>query len=415
MIRPIILSVLLSLMISVSNDCNGQSQPDNQKRIIGTNTADTLRSDSTKYVEFAPLDIAQDRGLYIVTPDGKMQLRILGSVRYLVGFDNIRLSDKNSLNTYEIPTGERNVPIPNYSNGLEQTRLGFEVTRKTERGDIFIRLETDFAGADGFMIRHAYGQYRKFLFGQTWSLFSHLNASPATVDFSGPTSSTVTRTPQLRYSTQDFFKGINLAIGLEYIVPDFALPDSITFESFQVIPDFTIRLDKSFDWGSVQLSGIMPVLSGRNDSGDLVLQPGWGISGSTVLNSWKKGTWYFQGVAGQAITRYFNDLNGNGLDLILSPAGQVRAPVIVGFYGTYEHHWNSEVYSNFTYGILHVKKYDFTPDESYLKGRSFRANTFWDIADGAKIGGEIVYGQRIDVSHSKGDAFRVSLLFYYDF
>ena len=74
------------------------------KTILTLNSAVSLHSDSTKIVEDAPLDIAQDRGLFIIAPDQKMQLRILGSVRYLVVYDELKLQSKNAFNTYEIPT-----------------------------------------------------------------------------------------------------------------------------------------------------------------------------------------------------------------------------------------------------------------------------------------------------------------------
>jgi hypothetical protein len=392
-----------------------ETQQDQPKTIMGTNVTDTLRSDTTKIVEDAPLDIAQNRGLFIVTPDQKMQLRILGSVRYLVVFDNRELSSKNNLNTYEVPTGSLNQLLPSYFNGLEQTRLGFEVTRKTEKGNIFIRLETDFAGPDGFRFRHAYGQYKRFLFGQTWSLFSQLNAQPATVDFSGPTGSIILRTPQIRYTFPRFIYGTNLAVGLEYGNPDLKIPDSVYVKTFQLIPDITARIDKSYSWGSLQLSGILPVLSGRGADGDLIFRPGWGLAVSTVINSWANGTWYLQGVAGEAITRFFSDLSGNGLDILFNPDGGAAAPISFGYYGTYQHSWRTNLYSSLTYGMVILEKITFSPENIYHWGHTFRFNTFWDIAEGSKIGAEVIRGRRTDKDRDRGEATRINLLFYYDF
>ena len=129
-----------------------------------------------------------------------MQLRILGSIRFLAVYDNIYLISKNSLITSEIPTGDENERFPNYFSGLSQTRLGFEVTRKTDPGNLFVRLETDFAGINDFRIRHAYGQFQGWLIGLTWSLFTQIRVLPTTVDFSGPTSAVLSRTPQIRYT-----------------------------------------------------------------------------------------------------------------------------------------------------------------------------------------------------------------------
>ncbi|NJN26362.1 MAG: hypothetical protein HC819_10475 [Cyclobacteriaceae bacterium] len=395
--------------------CIAQDIDLSQKKILGVQAADTLKTDTAKVVEVAALDIAQNRGLFIVTPDKKMQMRILGSVRYLVVFDQMNLTSKDAFNTYEIPTGDLSVAIPNYYNGLDQTRLGFEVTRRSDNGDIFIRLETDFAGANGFRIRHAYGQYKNFLLGQTWSLFSHVNAASAMVDFAGPTGSVVTRNPQIRYSKSNIFAGHDLSLGMEYIIPNLEIPDSIGANTFQLIPALSARLDKVYLWGSFQLSGILPTVSGRDREGNLVLKPGWGVSSSVVINSWQKGKWYFQGVMGREITRYFNDLGSNGLDILISPEGDVLAPLAYGYYATYEHYWKENLYSNFTYGLVHIEKYAFTEENTFLEGYTLRCNTFWDIAEGARVGAEAIWGKRIDKSNINGGALRGNLLFYYDF
>lgn len=408
------LSMLLVFAFSLSQVQAQKSKEPIQSSLV-INPLDIVISDTTRIVEDAPLDIGQNRGLFIRTPDNKMQLRILGSVRYLVVFDNQDLTDKNSFKTYDIPTGLLDQSLPNYYNGLSQTRLGFEVTRKTDDEDIFIRLETDFAGPNGFRIRHAYGQYKRFLFGQTWSLFSHINALPAMVDFAGPTASIITRNPQIRYSISDVTKDINLSFSAEYIVPNVELPDTTVSETFQLIPDLAVRLDKVFPWGSAQVSAILPILSGRDNQNELILRTGWGLSSSVVINSWKNGKWYFQGVMGRAISRYFNDLSDNGLDLVLSPEGQTFTPLTYGFYGTYEHAWNDDIFSNFTYGWLLVEQFSFNPPMAYKEGHSLRMNTFFDVTEGAKVGVEGIYGDRIDYDQQKGNVIRVNLLFYYDF
>jgi len=93
----------------------------------------------------------------------------------------------------------------------------------------------------------------------------------------------------------------------------------------------------------------------------------------------------------------------------------VRAPLAYGYYLTYEHYWKKNIYSNFTYGLVHLEKYAFTDDSAYLEGFTDRGNTFWDVAEGARIGTEGIWGRRVDKGPTDGDAIRVNLLFYYDF
>jgi hypothetical protein len=345
-----------------------------------------------------------------------MQLRILGSVRYLVVYDDMDLSSKNSLITFDIPTGEEHQRLPNYYNGLSQSRLGFEITRYTPGGNVFIRLETDFAGANGFRIRHAYGQYDKFLFGQTWSLFTSISSLPATVGFAGPTGGILARSPQIRYTMKNLLPSSIVSLGLEYFTPDFELPDSLAVKALQLIPDITARIERSVDWGSLQLSGILPIISGRSSEGSILYKTGWGVSFSTVINSWAGGKWYLQATGGQAISRFFHDLAGQGLDLIYDPDQDLSyLPFTLGGYVTYEHHWSPKVLSNFTYGTLYLHTTSFTPDETYYQGDNFRINTFWSIVEGARIGAEYIFAFRRDKGGAKGTANRVNLLFYYDF
>jgi hypothetical protein len=390
---------------------------DSTRVVIGSGSRmDSLNLDTTKIIEDAALDIAQDRGLFIVTPDGQMQLRILGSVRYLLVYDNRDLFSKNSLNTYKIEVGDESQNIPNYYNGLDQSRLGFEVTRKTGKGNVFVRLETDFAGINGFRIRHAYGQYRQFLIGQTWSLFSQVKSLPATVGFGGPVGGISIRTPQIRYTSRRAIRNSILTLGLEYFKPDLIIPDTIVGKSFQVIPDITARIEKQVNWGLFQVSGIVPILSGKSGEDEFVFRAGWGASVNMVIDSWAGGRWYMHAAGGRAIARFFNDLSGQGLDLIFNPeTQQPYLPLTFGTYFTYEHHWTARGFSNFTYGLLMLQQEDFMPDDMYSRGNNFRLNTFWTIVEGSRLGLEYIHAFRKNKDGAIGRANRINLLFYYDF
>jgi hypothetical protein len=61
---------------------------DNTKNVISTDSqTQTFNMDSLAKEENGPLDIGLDRGIFILTSDGKMQLRILGSIRFAVHYD----------------------------------------------------------------------------------------------------------------------------------------------------------------------------------------------------------------------------------------------------------------------------------------------------------------------------------------
>jgi DcaP outer membrane protein len=343
-----------------------------------------------------------------------MQLRILGSVRFLAVYDNVDLKSKNSFSTFQIPTGAENINFPNYYNGLSQTRLGFEVTRKVEQGNLFVRLETDFAGVTGFRIRHAYGQYKNWLVGQTWSLFTQISVMPSTVDFGGPTSSISVRTPQIRYTFRNTTKS-NFAVSLEYQIPDLNLPDSLNLRTFQLLPNLVGRSTRNFEWGSVQVSGIMPVLSARNEYSDLIIKLGWGVSLGALINSGKNGSWHFQIAGGKTISQFFGDLSGNDLNLIVNQNGEPVFPHEFGFYGTYQHEWSKKLLTNISYGQIQIENLKFIRDDTFIKGSTIRINSFWKAIEGAKLGIEGIWGKRTNKNNEKGNALRINALFYYDF
>ncbi|MCC6412500.1 MAG: hypothetical protein IT270_12625 [Saprospiraceae bacterium] len=386
------------------------------KTLLSTSQPQDMLKDTVKKTEDARLDIAQDRGLFIVTPDRMMQLRILGSVRFLAVYDNRELGSKSSFRTSEIPIGEGDFLFPNYFNSLSQTRLGFEVTRKTsDSKGVFIRLETDFAGSNGYRIRHAYGEFKNVLFGQTWSLFSHITSIPGTVNSGGPIGSISTRTPQFRYYLKRPVVGMDAAMGLEYFVPNIQIPDSVNAKAFQLLPGLTARLQRSGSWGSFKIAGIVPILSGRNETNDLVVRAGWGISSSAVINTWLNGKWFTQVVAGRAISQFVNNLSDHGSDVLIESSTQLVLPLSVGGFVTYEHDWTPELYSNLTFGLVQTEKTDFQDEDTYLRGYSVDFNTFWNVVEGARIGMEVIWGTRVNYDLSSGKGVRVNMLVYYDF
>jgi len=203
---------------------------------------------------------------------------------------------------------------------------------------------------------------------------------------------------------------------MEYFKPDYNLPDSVYVESFQLIPDITGRIQTDVSWGSLQLSGIVPILTARDEEGNYVARPGWGVSFAAIIDSWASGKWYLQVGGGRAFNRYYHDLSGKGMDLLFdTQSDKTHLPFTFGSYATYEHHWSPSLYSNFTYSILRLQKETFTPENTYYIGDNFRLNTFWSIVEGARVGAELIYASRTNKDNTRGTAARLNLLFYYDF
>lgn len=409
---------ILILIVLIGFKGFSQEQDSVSTIISSSMQADQFKADTLVKQELSPLDISADRGLYILTKDGKMQLRILGSVRFSVQYDFVDNPIQKTFNTYYIPTGPDNVYNPNFYSSLNESRLGFEVTRKLENKNVFIRLETDFNGKDGqFRIRHAYGQIGNFLVGQTWSLFSNVSSLPAMVDGKGPTGSVKLRTPQARYSRSNR-KGTHWAAAIEYSRPDLNTQeiDSIGLSVVQLIPDLTARIERQGVFGAVQLSGVVTTLSIKDPNNDITNSFGWGGQLSGTIDFTEKHKVLYQLTYGKSIAHFISTFSGTGQDFIFNPeTTEFEGLYAFGGFLSYGFNWTKNLSTNLSSGYADLSNKDYQPANSYKNSMSFSLDSFWTIVDGLRLGLEYVYGQRWNKDGSSGNASRVWALFYYDF
>ena len=71
--------------------------------------------------------------------------------------------------------------------------------------------------------------------------------------------------------------------------------------------------------------------------------------------------------------------------------------------------------SYFTGGTIVIQNKDFQLPGSFSHSRYVSGNVFWKVTQGASAGVEYSWGARIDANDQRGDANRLSFLFYYDF
>ena len=379
----------------------------------------TAAVDTTRAKEAHPQDAPVDRGFLIRTSDGSAELRLLGSIRLTALFDFNGLQTTSSFNTYAIPVGEANVDERRFEMNAQETRLGVEVIRRTGLGDIFVKVETDFLGSSGTLrLRHAYGTFTGFLFGQTWSTFGDPNSIPLTVDLDGPNSSVSTRTVQIRYNSQ-IDSALTWAAAIESPSLEASIPDSLGLDpGFQSFPDIIARIRQSGTWGHLQLAGILRSITIRNPTGELDALAGLGflVSGRFFLGGERPHRILYQLVAGKGISRFITALSGEDLDLVYNPATQsFDLTSSLGTYVSYAREWTSSLLSYFTVGWISLGNIEDRPDDAFKQSMYVSANLFWDPAPGLRVGGEYSWGQRVNKDGQKGTANRISAVLRYDF
>ena len=386
---------------------------------------DSLQAAMDTIQEAHPQDSPEETGFVFTAPDGKGSFRLRASIRLNGAWDFSGLRSTDVFDTYLIPVGESLVfDQARFFMQATQSRFGFELNRDTGKGLVFGRIETDFRGeGNSLRLRHAYGEYWRFLAGQTWSTFTDVTTLPVTVDLEGPPSSNTVRTPQIRYAVSPS-EGWKAAVALEAPQVDATVVDSTdvnpgTFENFQGFGDIAARLRREAGWGHLTVSTILRSITLQDREQETQLVPGLGLQVSGKIDLDGDDQILFQAIGGRAISRFVGSLGGKGLDVILNPeSGRWEAIVSYGGYVTYSHHWLNiapGVISNFTIGGIVIADQDWYAGDFFNYSFYFAANGFWRVTTGARLGGELSWGQRVNKDGQAGDALRFSFAAYFDF
>src|SRR5215472_5139989 len=215
------------------------------------------------------------------------------------------------------------IPVPqiegitNSNVSVRPTRLNLDFRVPSERfGDVRFYVEGDLFGTNATTprLRHAYGQARNLLIGQTFSNFMDPDASPDTLDFQGPNGYVSIRNPQVRYgfalnrNTTLYFSVERASSDVAFKTPEFsAQPNS-------PVPDTTVRIRNEFGRGHVQLAAIFRDIAAFLPSGQQDSVFGWGFNAAMALRTFGKDTFIVEGAYGHEISTYIQDTSGLGID-----------------------------------------------------------------------------------------------------
>ena len=208
---------------------------------------------------------------------------------------------------------------PSLNMDLYQTQLKFEgsiIDSKEE--EIFAVVEADFWGGNGRMrLRKAYVESRHWQIGQNWHGFGDEILWPNIMEWEGPPSGIWVRSPQIKYFNE--FKNdprwiyeFNLSAPITNYI-SFEELDLDVEEAYQVTPDLSFALKRSYDWGHLRLSSILRNVRYKygGEKGDFL---GYGASFTGIYTTERKNNLQFQLVGGNGITAYMTSIAGLGYD-----------------------------------------------------------------------------------------------------
>ncbi len=318
-----------------------------------------------------------------------------------------------------------------------QSRFNVEVRENSSLGKFRAFIEGDFGEENNtFRLRHAFGQYKAVLAGQTWSTFYDPQAAPEEVDFEGISGKVLLRQPQVRWFPK-IGEDWDLQVALEdpqAQVTEYCDPNNpadggcgndvrVIADGASDIPDGIVSIRRNWSKRNyVKVAAVVRdirAISNYNDVNTTDSTTGWGLTVSSVIrtNWWTESdNFKLQLTGGRGIGRYINDTTSiDGLDAVFDESQNIRAlPLIAGF-AAYEHWWSQRMRSTLLFSFVNVDNYSFQPDTAYRGVRRISGNYFWSPIPRVDIGAELLFGKRINKDKNSANATQVQLMTRYRF
>ncbi len=318
------------------------------------------------------------------------------------------------------------IPIPaptsinNSTISVRATRFNLDFLVPTKSGDSYrFFFEMDFFGTNATTpnLRHAYGQAKNFLVGQTFSNFMDPDAGADTLDYQGPNAMVSIRNPQFRY-TWLVAEKTTFSISAEKPTSDvfFTTPE-FNAEPNSPSPDGTLRLRREWEGGHAQLSALFRSVAAFLPDGRHEAVFGWGFNFAGAERFWGNNTVVYQVAYGNGIERYINDTSGLGIDAAVSSlqSPHIQALPVVATYGSLQHFWSERVRSSAFYSFVQVQNTEAQLGAAYHQGNYTGGNLIWNPFGSLTVGGEFLYGWRDNKDGSTGNAPRFQISAKYNF
>ena len=296
-------------------------------------------------------------------------------------------------------------------------------------GRVIVFMDADFRGGNAYSytprVRSAYVWFKGLTLGRDVTTFCDLSAAPTTIDFQGPNAYNFNFATMIRYEFslwEDHFK-----MGMAAEVPNVSATygDGIgnIFAAIpQRMPDFPVYAQ--FAWGENRQSHVRASAVFRNMYAyDIVREKntslfGWGVQASGHINITRFLDIFFNGVYGEGITPYIQDLTGSGLDFTPNPLKptSIQTMPMYGWQAAAQINLSPRLSLSGGYSTVNVqRKNGYYTDDQYKQGQYIFGNVFFHITPRMKVAAEYLYGTRKDMNGIKNHANRVNVMAQYNF
>lgn len=300
---------------------------------------------------------------------------------------------------------------------------GIANTRKL--GKVVLYFDADFRGGSPGSytprIRSAYVSMFGLTVGRDVSTFCDLQAAPTTIDFQGPNAYNFNFSTMIRY--EHSFLDKHLTIGAAAELPSVSGTYGTTLAPIpQRVPDFPVYIQ--YAWGKhrqshIRASAVFRDMYLHNLSRDTNTDLfGWGVQFSGHINFARMFHLFFNGVYGEGITPYIQDLTGNGLDFTPNPAdnNRVQTMPMYGWQAAMQFDILPNLFVSGGYSAVTVCKHNgYYLAEQYKMGQYVFGNVFYCITPRFKIAAEYLWAARKNMNNADNSGNRINLMVRYDF
>jgi hypothetical protein len=388
----------------------GEDASDSEKALrsrletVEDSIKNSQEAESTKY------DIKSFPGSLLI-PGSSAAIKFGGFVKMNVveSFDPIGTDDRFIVGSIPVPqeSGQTNTALT-----VSQSRLNIDLRDTTKYGAVRAFLEADFAGlGDTFRLRHAFGQYKSFLIGKTWTTLMDTRSRPEDLDFEGINGQILLRQPQIRYFPKI---GENWHLLLSAEDPD---PSILGGTGISLFPDLVASVEHSwFEKWHIKSSLLLRTIKGDCDcldgKGDSTTGWALSVSGMTGISRWdERDNLQIQLSYGEGFSHYVNDLGSIGEpDAIFDQTtGQLNAIPVFAMYIAFQKWWSPNIRSNFNYGYVDIDNQVGDPAEAYKNTHRFIGNVIWSPIARIDLGAQLLFGSRTNDDGEKGKAKQLQL------
>ena len=286
----------------------------------------------------------------------------------------------------------------------QTSRFGFETSTPTGAGSFNTKLEMDFYSYSGgnrnrLRLRQAYGEYGGVLIGQAWSTFMDLDNLPETVDFNGPIGAPFSRRTMIRYTYGDAKAGYKFTVALEDPEDQFG-----GGSANEKMPQLVARFDQSFDWGAVNIRGLVHEKRSFSTS---KTGGGFGVGGNFKLTDKDLFMGQYTYVEGDIDQLYGS--NGYAID---GSTGAITFDKNQGLVVGYARTFSDQLRGTVAFGMNKGKTAQAVDNKQL---QQLFLNLIYSPIKNVELGGEVILGERKTFGGETGAMRRVDLMGRYSF